>query len=238
MRPGRPLYRAAPLRVRTTAHGRALPASSSARRALGRPRGGAALSRPSSLQGCDFFFSFSKTRSLGRRGRFRGPAPRPFLLVGDGREEVGRPGRTREQARESLSLHVTRRRGNPHSRPLTQMTIFGNVRQWNRPRTLRPRGVEEFGENAGGLGAPIVRGPRSPTFPASRLPRAGYAAGVSVTASEAGRRAPRPPSPLPSCASSSSSLSRASSPAASSAPPSKVESKVDVSGSTWCGAGE
>ena len=108
------------------------------------PRGGAALSRPSRLQGCDFFFffffSFSKTRSPGRRGRFRGPAPRPFLLVGDGGEEVGRPGRRREQARESLSLHVTRRRGNPHSRPLTQMTIFGNVRQWNRPRALRPRG--------------------------------------------------------------------------------------------------
>lgn len=35
VRPGRPLYRAAPLRVRTTAHGRALPASGSERRVLG-----------------------------------------------------------------------------------------------------------------------------------------------------------------------------------------------------------
>lgn len=84
---------------------------------------------------------FSKTRRPCPRGRFRGggarPAPLPYG-VGMGRR--GRPRRARKRARESLSLHVTRKRGNPHSRPLTQMTIFGNVRQWNRPRALRPGG--------------------------------------------------------------------------------------------------
>lgn len=82
---------------------------------------------------------FSKTRRPCPHGRFRGPRPAP-LPYGVEMGRRGRPRRARERARESLSLHVTRKRGNPHSRPLTQMTIFGNVRQWNRPRALRPGG--------------------------------------------------------------------------------------------------
>lgn len=58
--------------------------------------------------------------------------------------------------------------------------------------------------NAGGLGAPLVRKPRAPTLPASRLPRAGCAAGVSATASRAGRER-RACSTPPLRASSSSS---------------------------------
>lgn len=161
------------------------------------------------------------------------PVPLPFG-VDMGRR--GRPRSARERVRESLSLHVTRKRGNPHSRPLTQMTIFGNVRQWNRPRALRPGGgvgVEKIRKDPSGLYVPLVRGPRVPTRTTSRLPCAGCVAGVSTTASRTGRGARRPPPPLPRLF---LLLVRASSPAASSAPPSKVESRVDVSRSTWCGA--
>lgn len=106
------------------------------------------------------------------------------------------------------------------------MTIFGNVRQWNRPRALCPRGVKEIGKNPSGLGAPIVRGPLSPTLTTAAFLERGVRLASARPGAEPGDE--RRVRLLPSRASSSSSW--ATSPAASSAPPSKVESGVDVSG--------
>lgn len=131
--------------------------------------------------------------------------------------------RALEPERESLSLHVTRKQGNPHSRPLTQMTIFGNLRQWDRPRARGRGGV--CGGGRGPLGSPKPPGPAAPSPATTFLPSTGCAAGVS-----AARRTSREGSaaPAPSRASSSSS-SWASFPRPPRAPP----SKVDVSESTW-----
>lgn len=144
--------------------------------------------------------------------------------------------RAPEPARESLSFHVTRKQGNPHSRPLTQMTIFGKVRQWNRPRRWA-RGWAAAAQGRSRLGSPRPREPASSTPATTFLPRAGCAAGVSVAPSTGREGNVRPPLPclflLLLSSHSSSSFSRASFSRLPRAPPCKVESGVDVSESTW-----
>lgn len=131
--------------------------------------------------------------------------------------------RAQEPERESLSLHVTRKQGNPHSRPLTQMTIFGNLRQWNRPRARGRGGVCGSGE---GPSAPPNRGgrPLPPPPPPSFL-ALGVLLASAQPGEQAGRGALRPPplAPLPPPPPGPPS------PASPRAPP----SKVDVSESTW-----
>lgn len=131
--------------------------------------------------------------------------------------------RALEPERESLSLHVTRKQGNPHSRPLTQMTIFGNLRQWNRPRARGRGGVCGSGE---GPSAPPNRGgqPLPPPPPPSFL-ALGVLLASAQPGEQAGRGALRPPplAPLPPPPPGPPS------PASPRAPP----SKVDVSESTW-----
>lgn len=117
------------------------------------------------------------------------------------------------------------------------MTIFGNVRQWNRPRALGRWGGWWWGGGRGGqgqsrLGSLKPRRGSARTPATAGLPRARCAAGVSAARSPDGEGSAAPPPPAP-VSSSSSSPPGPPPPASPRAPPCKVESGVDVSESTW-----
>nr|XP_055182939.1 fos-related antigen 2 isoform X1 [Nyctereutes procyonoides] len=109
------------------------------------------------------------------------------------------------------------------------MTIFGNVRQWNRPRALGPGGARGRGR-AAAASAPPSRAAR-PLRPRHRLRSPRGLRGWRQRGREPGHRGERCARLLPRLF--LLLLLLLPPPASPRAPPCKVESGVDVSESTW-----